>query len=79
MVFAYLTNTPLEQALAEYPAFLRQRGFAPRTETVPAAAALGRVTGRCTPASAPPTTPPAPWTASPWRLLTPPPPPRPPL
>ena len=46
MVFAYLTNTPLEQALAEYPAFLRQRGFAPRTETVPAAAALERVTSR---------------------------------
>ena len=30
MAFTYLTNMPLEQALTEYPAFLRQRGFAPR-------------------------------------------------
>ena len=44
MAFTYLTNMPLEQALDEYPAFLRQRGFAPRTETVPVPQARGRIT-----------------------------------
>ena len=44
MAFNYLTNMPLEQALDEYPAFLRQRGFAPRTETVPVPQARGRIT-----------------------------------
>ena len=44
MAFQYLTNVPLEQARREYRRFLRERGFAPRTETVPVPDACGRVT-----------------------------------
>lgn len=44
MPFHYLTNTPPEQALAEYAARLLQNGFAAGVETLPTAAANGRVT-----------------------------------
>lgn len=46
MAFEYLTNVPLAQAREDYLAFLRERGFAPRTETVPVRDACGRTTAR---------------------------------
>ncbi len=46
MGFEYLTNVPLEQAKKEYLAFLRERGFAGQTETVPVQEAFGRTTSR---------------------------------
>lgn len=46
MPFTYLTNLPLDQAVRDYPAWLAEGGFQPKTETVPAAAAAGRVTAR---------------------------------
>ena len=44
MAFQYLTNAPLEQARRDYTALLLSRGFAPRTEWIPAVSACGRVT-----------------------------------
>lgn len=44
MAFQYLTNVPLEQARREFRQCLQDRGFAPRTETVPVGDACGRVT-----------------------------------
>jgi len=44
MAFQYLTNIPLEQARRSYRDALLRQGFGPEAETVPAAAACGRVT-----------------------------------
>ena len=44
MAFQYLTNVPLDEAVAGYLAALEERGFAPRTQTIPVTEALGRVT-----------------------------------
>ena len=44
MAFQYLTNVPLEQARRDYREALLRQGFGPSAETVPAAAACGRVT-----------------------------------
>ena len=44
MAFQYLSNVPLDEALAGYLDALAQRGFEPRTELVPTPDALGRVT-----------------------------------
>ena len=46
MSFAYLTNTPLEQAREEYLRKLEERGFGPRTEKIPVREACGRLTAR---------------------------------
>ena len=46
MAFEYLTNVPLTQAREDYLAFLQERGFAPRTETVAVRDACGRTTAR---------------------------------
>lgn len=66
MAFEYLTNVPLTQAREDYLAFLQERGFAPRTETVAVRDACGRTTARrCTPPFARPITRLQPWTGSP--------------
>ncbi|MBO4352043.1 MAG: hypothetical protein J5818_00950, partial [Eggerthellaceae bacterium] len=44
MAFEYLTNVPLDEAVEGLLAALRERGMAPRTETVPVGEALGRIT-----------------------------------
>ena len=44
--YEYLSNTPLNEALRTYLAFLNERGLASRTETVPVADALGRISAR---------------------------------
>lgn len=44
MAFEYLSNVPLEEAVEGFLAALRERGMAPRVETVPVGEALGRVT-----------------------------------
>ncbi len=44
MAFQYLTNIPLDQAQADYRAFLAERGFGPAAETVPVQDSCGRVT-----------------------------------
>ena len=44
--YAYLTNTSLGEALKEYLAFLEQRKLQYRTEEIPAADALGRMSAR---------------------------------
>ena len=44
MAFQYLTNVPLDQARADYLAFLEERGFGPAAETVPVQNSCGRVT-----------------------------------
>ena len=46
MSFAYLTNTPLEQAREEYLKKLEERGFGPRTEKIPVREACGYLTAR---------------------------------
>ena len=46
MGFEYLTNVPLDQAKKEYLAFLKERGFAGQTETIPVQEAYGRMTAR---------------------------------
>ena len=37
MSFTYLTNLPLEQAQRDYPLWLAEGGFAPKTERLPPA------------------------------------------
>lgn len=44
MAFSYLKNMPLEEAQAEYEAYLQDRGFHPSTEMVPVTKSYGRVT-----------------------------------
>lgn len=51
MSFTYLTNLPLEQAQRDYPLWLAEGGFAPKTERLPTARAAGRVTTRAVYAS----------------------------
>ena len=51
MSFTYLTNLPLEQAERDYPLWLAEGGFAPKTERLPTARAAGRVTTRAVYAS----------------------------
>lgn len=46
MPFTYLTNLPLDKAVEDYPAWLAEGGFCPKTEAVPAAQSAGRVTAR---------------------------------
>lgn len=46
MSFTYLTDVPLEQARENYLALLRDKGFAGKTEVIPARDACGRVTSR---------------------------------
>ncbi len=46
MAFQYLTNIPLEKAREDYISALLEAGFAPKTETVPAAKANGRISAR---------------------------------
>ena len=46
MAFQYLNNRPLDEAREQYLALLQERGFGPRTETVPVQAAGGRITAR---------------------------------
>ncbi len=41
--YEYLSNTPLNEARAQYLAFLEQRGFSPREEEIAVADALGRM------------------------------------
>ena len=44
MPFTYLINVPLDQAVRDYPVWLAEGGFQPKTEMVPAAQSAGRVT-----------------------------------
>lgn len=44
MPFTYLTNVPLDQAVRDYPVWLAEGGFCPKTEIIPAAQSAGRVT-----------------------------------
>ena len=44
MEYSYLTNTPLDEAVAEYIAVLKAQGMEPKAETVPVAQACGRIT-----------------------------------
>lgn len=44
MAFQYLTNTPLETAREDFLSSLREQGFMPACETIPAAEAAGRIT-----------------------------------
>ena len=44
MAFQYLSNVPLNDAVAGYLTALKERGMAPRTETVPVTEALDRIT-----------------------------------
>ena len=44
MKYEYLTNVPLEQAKADYPAFLKKAGMTGRCETLSVTESLGRVT-----------------------------------
>lgn len=46
MPFQYLTNIPLDQAVAEYLSVLTQNGMACRTEILPVQQAVGRVTAQ---------------------------------
>lgn len=46
MAFQFLNNLPLEEARSQYLTLLRERGLAPRTETIPVQAAAGRITAR---------------------------------
>lgn len=46
MPFQYLTNIPLDQAVAEYASILTQNGMAYRTEMLPVRQAVGRVTAQ---------------------------------
>ena len=46
MAFEYLTNTPLEKAREDYIKLLLEKGFAPKTETIPVYQACGRITAR---------------------------------
>ncbi len=46
MAFEYLTNTPLEKAREDYIKLLLEKGFAPRTETIPVCQACGRITAK---------------------------------
>lgn len=46
MPFQYLTNFPLDEAVETYLAALRSHGLAYRTETIPMADALNRITSR---------------------------------
>ena len=44
MKYDYLSNTPLNQAIGDYLTFLKKNGMTYRTETVPVAEALDRIT-----------------------------------
>ena len=44
MAFEYLSNVPLEETIEGFVAALKERGMAPRAESVPVGEALGRVT-----------------------------------
>lgn len=44
MSFQYLSNVPLDEAVASFIAALEERGMKPAAETVPVAEALGRIT-----------------------------------
>ena len=44
MAFQYLSNVPLDEAVAGYLAALAERGMAPRTEVIPVTQALDRIT-----------------------------------
>ena len=46
MSFEYLSNVPLSRAKEDYISFLTERGFEPRTETIPVPQAGGRVTAK---------------------------------
>ena len=46
MKYEYLSNTPLSEALRAYLTFLEQRGLTFRTEPIPVADALGRISAR---------------------------------
>ena len=44
MKYSYLTNVPLDEAVAEYIAVLKAQGMEPKAEEVPVAEACGRIT-----------------------------------
>ncbi len=44
MKYSYLTNVPLDEAVAEYITVLKAQGMEPKAEEVPVAAACGRIT-----------------------------------
>lgn len=46
MGFEYLTNIPLEKAVSDYIDLLEEKGFAPRTESVPVQKSAGRITAK---------------------------------
>ncbi len=46
MAFEYLTNTPLDKAREDYIKLLLEKGFAPKTETIPVYQACGRITAK---------------------------------
>ena len=46
MSFEYLTNIALDKAREDYTGFLKENGFAPKTETIPVSAANGRITAK---------------------------------
>ncbi len=46
MAFQYLTNVALDKAREEYISLLKDKGFAPETETVPVERSCGRITAK---------------------------------